>query len=1111
MAGSKSPQTTGPENTQANLKNLKPITQYEKITKTNNNSKLLTKSTKIKIKSRTNHTKPITNTSPGSAISNKVQCPTRPRSAPKFTIATINGFGIMNDSKLQNYIDRFAQDSIDIIAIQEFHRQKSGECLVSSIAQNLKGRGEQYEVYWVGAGHVNRYQGVGFAIRKNSNIEIVQEPTKISPRVMHVTVRVWGQLIKIVNGYAPTELKDRKEKLAFYRDLKKGISSQSLPEGASKKSQNKVQLMVVGDFNAKISAAKYTSHLSHLNVDKLPNLTYSENGELLLDTIRDFSLFNLNTAFTHKRVRRETRINPNQNNANQIIDYINCSSWLRKLATNCRVYRSIIDKTLSDHRILISTFRLPPCRKERKQQRRTKFRPKPPKADPIMKLNLDALKVETIRHNFIQNLQRPTTKNPQTDDLSKLNKQLLETLKTAALDSVPPKPKKVKAEAPWLENAALVSLFEERKSKLLSKQKLTEINKKIKRLLIKLENDYYWEKANEINVLHEQRQVEKEFKKVKEMANHSMFKPLTATVGCPLPKLRGHFQQHFNLDPLPQNFPPELNNPPEYITKLRHVGNYESINQEPPTQEEIHCQVMKMKNNKAASDIPAEFLKAAADNDPNTLKALEDIFKLAWEGNEVPEDWGEAKIECLYKNKGKRGDPKMYRGLSITSTVSKLYMMILVERLSPWYNEQLDLSQNGFRKGLGTVDAILRNKNIQRLAVKTGQEVYATFIDLSAAFDTVIRSWIFQAMRVRIPEGQSSKIIDLLEIFYSKTSAYLKMDPDKQAFSTNLGVRQGGVESPLLFCFYLDHVMRVYEHKLDEANITPPIFKFRMPTSATSRAQSGRHKYYGSSSEPWNGYADDTTLYNLSVENQQKSLEILSQIYDTYYLKLNISKTQTMIYNSQSPVYPTSTISLQSLAIENVDTFKFLGSLVNKDEIGVGEVELNSRIQSANGKFHEYKKVLQNPKIKIRTKMIYFNSLIRSRLTYASSSWHLTKTQQDKVDRAQRKLLRKMVRGGYSRVDEENGNFDFKISTNKLLKICGTTNISEYIQKGQVKFAGHIVRAENSTKNKQLLFNVDSNRKTGHPVPNLIADAAKIAGSADLNQFCRDQRFGRNL
>ena len=1021
----------------------------------------------------------------------------------------------MNDSKLQNYIERFSERNIDIVAFQEFHRPQSGQCLVTSIVQKLNERGkkmnkDQYEVYWVGAGHVNRYQGVGFAIKKSPNIQILQEPTKISPRVMHVTVRAWGQLIKIVNGYSPTELKDRKDKLAFYRDLKKGIKSESLPaDMASKKSKKKMQLVVLGDYNAKISAASYKSKISYLNIDKLP-IEHSENGELLLDTIRDFRLMNLNTAFEHKRCRRETRINPNQNHSNQIIDYINCSPWLSKLATNCRVYTSVVDRTLSDHRLLMATFRLPKTRAERQKMQRKKLQQKAPKADPIMKLNLDALRNETIRQNFIEKLQQPTPQ-PPAENLSKKNSQFLETIKSAALKTIPPKPKSLKTEAPWLDNEVLVGLFEERKSKLLSKEKLNKINKKIKRLLIELENKHYWEKAMEINALHEQRQVEKEFKKVKEMANHSMFKPISTDVGCPLPKLRGHFQNHFNLHPLPENFPPELENPPEYITKLRHVGQYDTINQEPPNQEEILFHIHKMKNNKAANDLPAEFLKAAADGDPKILKDLEDIFSQAWEGNEVPDDWGLAKIESLYKNKGKRGDPTMYRGLSITSTVSKLYMMIIVERLTPWYNEQLDLSQNGFRQGVGTVDAILRNKNIQRLAVKTGQEVYATFIDLSAAFDTVIRSWIFQAMRVRVPTGQSTKIIDLLETFYSNTSAYLKLDPDKEPFSTNLGVRQGGVESPLLFCFYLDHVMRVYEHKLEEASITPPIFKFRMKTSATSRAQSSRHKYYGSSSESWNGYADDTTLYNLTKEDQQKSLILLAEIYKTYYLKLNISKTQTMVYNSQSDVYPKSTISLNDVAIENVETFKFLGSLVNKNEIGTGYVELNSRIQSATGKFHEYKKVLQNPKIKIQTKMVYFNSLIRSRLTYASASWYLTQAQQDHIDRAQRKLLRRMIRGGFSRVDEDNGNFDFKISTKKLLKICNTTNVSEFIRKSQVKFAGHIARSENSTRNKQLLFNDDKNRKTGHPVPNLIVEAAKIEGSADVDQFCRDQRFGRDL
>ena len=144
---------------------------------------------------------------------------------------------------------------------------------------------------------------------------------------------------------------------------------------------------------------------------------------------------------------------------------------------------------------------------------------------------------------------------------------------------------------------------------------------------------------------------------------------------------------------------------------------------------------------------------------------------------------------------------------------------------------------------------------------------------------------------------------------------------------------------------------------------------------------------------------------------------------------------------------------------------------------------------------------------------MYFNSLIRSRLCYASSTWSLTQAQLNKLDAAQKKLLRRMVRGGFERVDKKNDDFNYKMSSEKLLRICKTVELSDFINKGRVKYAAHIVRSENNNKNKQLLFNNDHNKRTGHKVPNLISDATKIKlGKEDFgskDQFCREARQKR--
>ena len=65
------------------------------------------------------------------------------------------------------------------------------------------------------------------------------------------------------------------------------------------------------------------------------------------------------------------------------------------------------------------------------------------------------------------------------------------------------------------------------------------------------------------------------------------------------------------------------------------------------------------------------------------------------------------------------------------------------------------------------------------------------------------------------------------------------------------------------------------------------------------------------------------------------------------------------------------------------------------------------------------------------------------------------------------------------------------IGSKKLMEICKTNSISNYILKQQVKYAAHLVRAPNYVKNKQLLFNANINIKRGRKSQNLIENAAK--------------------
>ena len=194
---------------------------------------------------------------------------------------------------------------------------------------------------------------------------------------------------------------------------------------------------------------------------------------------------------------------------------------------------------------------------------------------------------------------------------------------------------------------------------------------------------------------------------------------------------------------------------------------------------------------------------------------------IIWRTQSTPTSSRHTKLVALWKGAAKENvkDPSAYRGLQVGSTLCKLTIIIILDRLKKWYDQQLLDQQQGFRPGRGTADGIFITKRIQQISEGMKKPVYALFIDLSAAFDHINRSWLFKSISLRFPR-QSDKItlIKILESIYQHTTSSLAETPDDIS-ELLAGVRQGGPESPPLFNLYMDFVMRVFNEECMGQNV----------------------------------------------------------------------------------------------------------------------------------------------------------------------------------------------------------------------------------------------------------------------------------------------------
>ena len=112
------------------------------------------------------------------------------------------------------------------------------------------------------------------------------------------------------------------------------------------------------------------------------------------------------------------------------------------------------------------------------------------------------------------------------------------------------------------------------------------------------------------------------------------------------------------------------------MLKLSNHSENNAINQ-PFTEEEVHTQIQKLKNNKAVGidNILNEFIKASTFK---LIAAITKLFNIVLDSGTIPKEWGIGVLVPLFKNKGSANDPDNYRGITLLSCFGKLFTQLLI-------------------------------------------------------------------------------------------------------------------------------------------------------------------------------------------------------------------------------------------------------------------------------------------------------------------------------------------------------------------------------------------------------------------------------------------------
>ena len=269
---------------------------------------------------------------------------------------------------------------------------------------------------------------------------------------------------------------------------------------------------------------------------------------------------------------------------------------------------------------------------------------------------------------------------------------------------------------------------------------------------------------------------------------------------------------------------------------------------------EIEKAINSLKNGKAVGKdgIPVEVYKYS----PAAKTLLMDLIKRIWQEESIPNDFGIAVFKMIYKRKGSPDDPSKYRCIGLLNAAYKVFSCIMLRRLVKETEGYLPDWQAGFRQDRGCRDNVMILRTVFNKMLQEGKELAVTFIDYSAAFDSVSHKFIDLALG---EAGAKPRTRALFRAVYGSAAAVTKVkDVDgtyvfSDRFDVRRGVVQGDITSPFYFILAREAVLRRHD--------TTP----------------GKGIDFGGTRLHTLGYADDAALLDTGVSTATARVNAISR------------------------------------------------------------------------------------------------------------------------------------------------------------------------------------------------------------------------------------------
>ena len=353
-----------------------------------------------------------------------------------------------------------------------------------------------------------------------------------------------------------------------------------------------------------------------------------------------------------------------------------------------------------------------------------------------------------------------------------------------------------------------------------------------------------------------------------------------------------------------------------------------------------------------------------------------------------------AVLVALYKGKGDRADPSLYRGIAMQNLVPKILSTLLSARLSHWaqWHGLIWPEQIGFKHQCGSEYHVMALLETLKARARDDVATAVLFVDFYKAYDCVHPEAVWLTLeKMGVPPG----LVGLLRSWGQMRRVAVRVNGVlSEPFSVETGVAQGDPLSPLLFNLFIQSLSGWLGSRPDlhGARVNPSAAMGSVAAETVVKRLL---------------YADDLAAVDTMPAGLQRALNYVKVWADAWGMRVNCSEGKTeAIWFAPGSVPKPAPLSCGGETVKFVDSYVYLGHTLWYDMRGGAKDHIGPVVANFAKRF-TYCTAMRRAAVSSQLQM--FKTCVQGAANYLRGIALLTDAEADGIDVYTRRAGRLML------------------------------------------------------------------------------------------------------